>query len=125
MIRKRKGESDLVTCSGSLILIAGLLMFINWLATEPKKMTVNIAKPVVEAKVELKFGTMNGYDSASKTIINPINVFKDYENRNLGISGKANHGEKVTILETSDNGVKIKTASGVVGWVSNWFITED
>lgn len=125
MIRNRRGESDLVTCSGSLVLIAGLLMFINWLATEPKKTTVNITKPVVKAEVKLQYGKMNGYDSATGSIINPINVFKDYENRNLGISGKASHGEKVTILETSGNGVKIKTASGITGWVSNWFVKED
>jgi len=45
------------------------------------------------------FGTINGYDSATGSIIDTINVFKDYENRNLGISGKARHGEKVAVLE--------------------------
>jgi len=123
---KRRGESDLVTCSGSLILIAGLLMFVNWLAAEPeKKSVVSADKTIVEAKAQLRYGTINGYDSATGSIIDPINVFKNYENRNLGISGKAKHGEKVTILEKSGNGVRIKTGSDVTGWVSSWFVKED
>lgn len=72
-----------------------------------------------------KAGTINGYDSATGSIIDPINVFKDYENRDLGISGKAKHGEKVTILEKSGNGVRIKTGSDITGWVSSLFVKED
>lgn len=70
-------------------------------------------------------GRIDGYDPATKSIINPINIFKSYENRNLGISGKAAHGEKITILERSGNGVKIKTFYEVTGWVSSWFVKED
>lgn len=70
-------------------------------------------------------GTISGYDSATGSIIDPINIFKDYENRDAGISGKARDGESVTILEKSGNGVKIKTSSGVTGWVSSWFVKED
>lgn len=70
-------------------------------------------------------GKINGFDSSTGSIIDPINIFKDYDNRNAGINGKASHGESVTILEKSGNGVKIKTSSGVTGWVSSWFVKEN
>jgi hypothetical protein len=73
----------------------------------------------------LRTGVTNGFDPETKTIINPINIFKDYENRNLGISGKVGHGERVTIMERSGNGLKIYTNSGVTGWVSKEFVKED
>ena len=85
------------------------------------------SKPPVSRAVSVqsyRSGTINGYDSATGSIIDPINVFKDHENRNLGISGKVRHGEKITILEKSGNGVRIKTSSDVTGWVSSWFVKE-
>lgn len=115
-----KKDGDLATCGGSILMIGCLILFIGWLAEEPDK------RPATSSRVATTLsGTINGYDPATKTIINPINVFKDYENRNLGISGKAKHGEKVTILEKSGTGVKVRTNSGVTGWVSNWFVRND
>ena len=67
-------------------------------------------------------GTMDGYDSDSGTIIDPINVWSDYENRVFG--GKLHHGEKVTLIKRIGDGVLVKNATGTKGWVTYFFIKE-
>lgn len=110
--------------SGCLVVALGLFLILAFFGSGSSSSSVNrINRPV--AIRQSKTGEINGYDSATNKIIDPINVFLDYENRNLGLAGKVNHGEKVTILENSGNGVKIKTSSGVTGWVSSWFVKEN
>ncbi len=111
--------------AGALLLI--LYLFSQFLLTILSPFFPSSTPPASRAVSVQSYrsGTINGYDSATGSIIDPINVFNDYENRNLGISGKAKHGEKVTILEKSGNGVRIKTGSGVTGWISSWFVKED
>jgi hypothetical protein len=67
-------------------------------------------------------GTINGYDKATRSIIDPINVFK----KSGALSGKTKNGEKVTILETGNDGwLRIETETGVTGWISPRFVNED
>lgn len=116
-ISKEKTTEDYTIIILSVCIIIG---FFYWIGGGKK----NLARPV-----RAQTGAINAYDPATKTIIDPITIFMDYDNRNLGITGETRHGEKVVILETTGtgtpHGVKIKTASGVVGWVSNWFVTEN
>ena len=115
----------------SWLMGAGVLLFVLYLFSQFLLTILSpffpSSKPPISRAVSAqsyRSGTITGYDSATGSIIDPINVFKDYEDRNLGISGKARHGEKVTILEKSGNGVRIKTGSDVTGWVSSWFVKE-
>ncbi len=117
---------------GAWLMGAGVLLLVLYLLSQFLLAILSpffpSSKPPASRAVSVQSyrpGTINGYDSATGSIIDPINVFKDYENRDLGISGKAKHGEKVTILEKSGNGVRIKTSSDVTGWVSSWFVKED
>lgn len=99
------------------------------LFSEPQTPTPPLSEAPINPFFTPKPGTINGYDESTKTTIDPINILRDYQNPDLGISGKVRHGEKVTILgetgATTPYGVKIKTSSGVTGWVSNWFVKED
>lgn len=126
-----QGQDDTQEGWGVWVMGAGVLLLVLYLFSQFLLTIISpffpSSKPPASRAVSVQShgaGTINGYDSATGSIIDPINVFKDYENRNLGISGKARHGEKVTILEKSGSGVRIKTGSGVVGWVSNWFVKE-
>jgi hypothetical protein len=67
---------------------------------------------------------LDGYDPDSKTTIQEIRLWKDYENRAAGVAGKARHGQKVQMIERKGDGVLIQTDSGVTGWVTYYFIME-
>ena len=67
-------------------------------------------------------GFIDGYDPHTGSIIDPINVWKDYEDRTF--AGKVNHGEKVTLLRRVGDGVLIETSSGLTGWVTYFFIKD-
>ena len=67
--------------------------------------------------------TMSGYDQASGTTIDPINVWDDYQTR-AHVVATVRNGEKVTLIRRSGDGVQIETASGARGWVTYWFIKE-
>lgn len=117
-------ESSCSSCCGCITILFLLILILP--ATTSNKDSTSRSE---QSKATVETGTISGYDHATKTIINPINIFKDYDNRMLGISGKARHGEKVTILERKGSGephgVKVRTSSGVVGWLSNWFVKRD
>lgn len=67
--------------------------------------------------------TMDGYDAASGTTVNPINIWASYEPRGARV-GQVQHGERVTLLQRSGSGAQIQTAQGVRGWVGVAFIKE-
>ena len=73
---------------------------------------------------EVRYVTLDGYDPASDTIIEPINIWKDYKKRSKGIVGKGKHGERVQFLEREGDGVKVKLKNGKSGWVTYYFIKE-
>ncbi len=66
---------------------------------------------------------INGYDKQADYLMKKVNVWKKYQTREF--TGKANHGEKVTIIKKSGNGRKIRTSSGLEGWVTYWLLEED
>lgn len=119
----KKGTGDLVTCGGSLVILAVFGFFIMWLIG-PSRSSQAVQKPVKTTQQLNIPGTINAIDSTTGIVINPVNIFKDYQNRDLGIAGKTSHGEEVTIIERSGQGVKIRTSSGSIGWVSSWFVKE-
>jgi hypothetical protein len=119
----KKDEVDLASCSTAVLVLFVLIVFISWFTGSGP--SVPSVPKTTKVETEYINGTINGYDSASDSIINPINVFKDYENRALGITGKVNHGDRVTISKRSGNGLKIYADSGVTGWVNKEFVRED
>lgn len=121
-----KQEATLMTGCLSVLMIVGFILFISWLTGPSRNVSPRRQqKTSARKQIEYTHGTINGYDKASNSIIDPINVFKDYKNRSLGISGKTSHGERVTISDRAGNGLKIHTDSGVSGWVSKDFVKED
>ena len=76
-------------------------------------------------KIDPDYGkelTMDGWDPASQTAIDPINLWTNYENRTY--AGKVHHGEKVWYVKREGDGVLIETKSGNRGWVTYFFIKE-
>ena len=67
--------------------------------------------------------TMDGTDKASGTVIDPINVWSDYQTRSSVVARVAS-GAKVKLISRNGDGVQIETASGARGWVTYWFIKE-
>jgi hypothetical protein len=76
-------------------------------------------------KIDLNYGkelTIDGWDPASQTVIDPINLWTSYENRTY--AGKVRHGEKVWYVKREGDGVLVETKSGKRGWVTYFFIKE-
>ncbi|MGC1241586.1 MAG: hypothetical protein WA874_08355, partial [Chryseosolibacter sp.] len=76
--------------------------------------------PVEDRRITL---TINGYDADSKSIIERINLWNNYETRRR-VVGQVRHGEKVVLLKRMGDGVFIETSAGVRGWLTYWFIKE-
>ncbi len=66
--------------------------------------------------------TIDGWDPASKSVIDPLNLWKDYQSRTY--AGKVRHGEIVTLVKREGDGVLIETKSGLRGWITYFFIKE-
>lgn len=66
--------------------------------------------------------TINGFDLATNSIIDPINLWGNYETRTL--VGQVHHGEKVYFIKREGEGICIETKSGIKGWVTYFFISE-
>jgi hypothetical protein len=94
-------------------------------ATEPITLTDTPApaEPTMTPTPET-FVTMDGYDSASDSIIDPINLWIDYDDRSAGIAAKAKHGDKVKFVQRGGDGILVETTDGVQGWVTYYFIKE-
>lgn len=123
-----KTSTSACSCSGCLVFAIGMFLIFSLFGSGSNRPSVNSINRPVNTQLN-KPGVITGYDSVTKKIIDPIIVYKDYRNRDLGHVDKVRHGDMVTILEEmgsgTPHGVKIKTNSGAVGWVSNWFVKED
>ena len=82
------------------------------------------ARQAAEQNQPAKWVTMDGYDASAGLTIREINLWRNYEKRENGISGHAAHGERVKLIRRSGNGVLVETASGQRGWVTYYFIKE-
>ena len=71
-----------------------------------------------------KYVTLDGYDPSANTTVENINIWKDYNNRLLGISTTGKHGQKVKLLNKVGNAVEVETEDGKKGWVTYYFIKE-
>lgn len=80
--------------------------------------------PTAPPTLPVRLITIDGYDPASDSIIDPINIWIDYENRDAGIVTHAHHGDSVKFLRREGDGILIETADGTQGWVTYWFIKE-
>jgi len=67
--------------------------------------------------------TIDAYDSASGGLIDPINVWDNYETRRK-IVDKVMHNEKVSMIKREGDGILIRTDRGREGWVTYFFIKE-
>ena len=68
--------------------------------------------------------TLDGYDASTNMTVEDINIWKDYNNRSLGISTRGKHGQKVKLLNKVGDGVEVETKDGKKGWVTYYFIKE-
>jgi hypothetical protein len=66
--------------------------------------------------------TVDGYDPSVGDIIDPINLWENYQTRTY--AGKLRHGEIVTLIRREGDGVLIEKNSGLRGWVTYFFIKE-
>jgi hypothetical protein len=66
----------------------------------------------------LRTVTINTDDPASGTRIDPVNVWKDYNNRGAGVAGRVHHGDKVGLVRQDGSAVPIRLNDGTQGWVN-------
>ncbi|HEY3404957.1 MAG TPA: hypothetical protein VGK59_16320 [Ohtaekwangia sp.] len=66
--------------------------------------------------------TIDGRDPATGDIIDPLNLWANYETRTY--ARKVGHGEIVTLIKREGDGVLIETESGQRGWITYFFIKE-
>ena len=70
--------------------------------------------------------TFDGYDPDTGTIIDPIRVWKNYQNRRKGVALEVRHGDKARFIKRSGQAVKVRVTlddgKRVYGWVTFWFI---
>lgn len=60
---------------------------------------------------------MDGRDAASGATVTSINLWDNYQTRSK-VTGRARHGEQVTLLEQRGDGCEVQTAAGQRGWVT-------
>ena len=70
----------------------------------------------------LMYATVSARDERGQLLPGGVvNVWDNYQTRSRVVA-RCTDGERVQILERSGDGVKIRTSSGVSGWVSYWFL---
>lgn len=102
----------------TLLIVAGVVIVLVACALLFGQGSLRSAPVTVTRQV-----TISGRDEQGG-LIDPVNVWKDYTNRNLGAAGQAHDGDSVGFIQQQGNGVQIKLANGTVGWVSRDFIKE-
>ena len=70
--------------------------------------------------------TFDGYDPDTDTIIDPIRVWKNYQNRRKGVALEVRHGDKARFIKRSGQAVKVRVTlddgKRIYGWLTYWFI---
>lgn len=67
---------------------------------------------------------LDGWDPDARITIQRINLWRDYDNRSVGIAGIGYDGEQVKLRMRRGDGVLVEQIGGTIGWVSYWFIRE-
>lgn len=112
--QKKLGKGIIIFSFAALILIIIIL-----LSVDNKK--ENLTTPTISNENILnKTGTIDGYDPASGTTIDPVRLWSDYKNRTF--AGTVRHGEKVKLIKRDGDGVLIEKRNGKRGWVTYFFI---
>ena len=114
--RKNKILVARILIIGGVIIVIGIATL--WILAPPKHSPITSKNDVILNKS----GTIDGYDPASESIIDPINLWSDYETRVY--AGKVRHGEKVKIIKRVGDGVLIEKQNGKRGWLTYFFIKE-
>jgi hypothetical protein len=74
--------------------------------------------------VALRTVTINADDPASGTRIDPVNVWRDYNDRSAGVAGRVRHGDRVGLIRQDGGAALIRLNDGTQGWVNAQFIAE-
>ena len=71
-----------------------------------------------------QFVTLDGYDSNTGILVRWITLWKDQNNRAVGISATANHGEGVKFINKEGDNILVETRDGKRGWVASFLVKE-
>jgi len=66
--------------------------------------------------------TIDAYDG--DLLIDPVNLWKSYHNRSLGLAAQVHHRNRVRLLGRGGEGVQVETSYGARGWCNYRFIKE-
>jgi uncharacterized protein YpmB len=116
-------KRTIVILGAVLVIILSVSLYIKIEIEKPKKAEKENYKKNAET---YKLLTIDGYDAATGTTIQKINVWSDYEKRTYAFS--LNHGDKVSILDrgigSGNNWVRIKDNKGRTGYITDYFVRE-
>ena len=94
----------------------------------PQILSVFSGKPEAQSRqTELAPGqllTLDGYDASTGILVRWITLWKDQNNRAVGISATANHGEGVKFINKEGDNILVETRDGKRGWVASFFVKE-
>lgn len=118
---KHSKTSSIIILFAILFFIVGFIFirFGNGCPSPSPSRTTSKQIPTSQKKMVTMDGTENG-----QLQVYTINIWKDYNNRDKGMSGTVNHGDKVFFVKRQGNGVLIETQGGQRGWVTHYFIKE-
>ena len=105
-----------------LIFAVAIAFVVNCGSKEEAEQTPEISHEVKQFIG--KYVTLDGYDADANLTVENINIWKEYNNRPLGISTTGKHGQKVKLLNKVGDAVEVETEDGKKGWVTYYFIKE-
>ena len=114
--RKNKRLVVRILIIGGVIIVISIVSF--WILLPPKQSHISAKNNLISNQT----GTIDGYDPASDSIIDPINLWLNYETRVY--AGRVRHGEKINIIKRVGDGVLIEKENGKRGWLTYFFIKE-
>ena len=101
-----------------------LLVILGWVTACGATPTPTVRPTPRPTDTLMPMVTIDGKDPSTGLIIEPINVWKDYNNRAAGIATTVKDGQRVQFVRRTGDGVLIQTHEGKRGWVTYWFIEE-
>lgn len=107
-----------------LVAIVGISMIMSGISflTEKDKVDTTTNSPTSKQTSDSKIITIDGNNYDAGVRVNLINVWSNYKPKTF--SHHLSHGEKVTLVSSAGEWVKIKDSIGREGYVSYSFIKE-